>query len=187
MVDEVPDLSAGPSTLSTPMASRTRRPNRSAAPLRPPTHDNTSDTDPTWNTSLAKLAEFLAAFKRNDYLFNAVKDGLSLCTRGYTVDSKNKRVVYNWAHLRHIVKNPTERFTFETPSDPLAFTLDPVAEQKARDEMGVTPSYGPKATADEIKEATDKAKETEKELLSTFSITPMTLEDSTEATGRRNS
>ena len=43
--------------------------------------------------------------------------------------------------------------------------------------MGVNPSYGSKATADEIKAATDKAKETEKELLSTFSITPMTLED----------
>ena len=159
------------------MASRTRRPNRPVVPQRPPTLDNTNDNDPTWNTSLAKLAEFLAAFKRNDFLFNSVKDALPLCTRGYTIDSKNKRVVYNWLHLKHIYDNPAERFTFETPSNPLAFPLDADQERKARDALGVNPSYGSKATAEEIKDATDKAKETEKELLSTFSITPMTLED----------
>ena len=41
------------------------------------------NSDPTWNTSLAKLPPYLAALKRNDLLFNQVRDSLSLVTRGY--------------------------------------------------------------------------------------------------------
>ena len=76
----------------------------------PATSDNTIDiSDPQWNTSLAKLPPFLAALKRNDWLFNQVKDALSLVTRGYVVDSKHKKIVASWQHLKHVIDNPHER------------------------------------------------------------------------------
>ena len=58
------------------------------------------NSDPTWNTSLAKLPPYLAALKRNDLLFNQVKDSLSLVTRGYVVDSKHKKIVAHHATRR---------------------------------------------------------------------------------------
>ena len=51
------------------------------APKATATHDMAIDNyDPTWNTSLAKLPPYLAALKRNDLLFNQVRDSLSLVT-----------------------------------------------------------------------------------------------------------
>ena len=64
-------------------------------------HDsNLDNSDPTWNTSLAKLPPFLASLKRNDWLFNQVKDALSLVTRGYIVDAKHKKIVSERLALR---------------------------------------------------------------------------------------
>ena len=57
------------------------------------TIDNDSDMDPTWNTAAAKVPAFLAALKRHDFLFNRTKGALSLYTRGYITDSKNRKVV----------------------------------------------------------------------------------------------
>ena len=83
-------------------------------PRTPSTRDNATNdnSDPTWNTSLAKLPPYLAALKRNDLLYNQVRDSLSLVTRGYVVDSKHKKIVASWQHLQHVKANPQERFSF---------------------------------------------------------------------------
>ena len=134
------------------------------------------NNDPTWNTSLAKLPPYLAALKRNDLLFNQVKDSLSLVTRGYVVDSKHKKIVASWRHLQHVITNPAEGFTFENPSDPARFVAEPTSEQAARAALGVVSAYTG-TDPDRIKEATDNAREKEKELLSQYSVDPISLED----------
>ena len=108
----------------------------------PTAHDTAIDnSDPTWNTSLAKLPPFLAALKRNDLLFNSVNHALSLIIRGYVVDSKHKKIVNSWRHLRHVIANPSERFSFEAPSDPKKFTADPAADLAAKVALGVEHTY----------------------------------------------
>ena len=79
--------------------------------------------------------------KRNDLLFNQVKDSLSLVTRGYVVDSKHKKIVASWRHLQHVITNPAERFTFESPSDPTRFVAEPASEEAARIALGVVSTY----------------------------------------------
>ena len=107
------------------------------APKATATHDMAIDNyDPTWNTSLAKLPPYLAALKRNDLLFNQVRDSLSLVTRGYVVDAKHKKIVASWRHLQHVISNPAERFSFESPSDPTRFVAEPASENAARIALG---------------------------------------------------
>ena len=138
------------------------------APRATATHDMAIDNnDPTWNTSLAKLPPYLAALKRNDLLFNQVKDSLSLVTRGYVVDSKHKKIVASWRHLQHVTSNPAERFSFESPSDPTRFVAEPASEDAARVALGVVSTYTG-SDPDRIKEATDTAREKEKELLTQY-------------------
>ena len=72
--------------------------------------------EPTWNTAAAKVPAFLASLKRHDYLYNRTKGALSLYTRGYTLDNKNRKVCLGWRHLEHLQANPTKRYTFEEPS-----------------------------------------------------------------------
>ena len=93
-----------------------RRSNQSGTASRTTdTHDNDSDMEPTWNTAAAKVPAFLAALKRHDYLYNRTKGALSLSTRGYTIDDKNRKVVLGWRHIEHLQAEPTKRYTFEEP------------------------------------------------------------------------
>ena len=79
------------------------------------------------------------------------------------MDSKHKKIVASWRHLQHVISNPAERFTFENPSDPARFVAEPASEQAARVALGVASTYTG-TDPDRIKEASDNAKEKEKEL-----------------------
>ena len=134
--------------------------------------------DPTWNTAAAKVPSFLASLKRHDYLYNRTKGALSLYTRGYITDNKNRKVVLGWRHLEHILANPTKRYTFEEPS-PLSTYAATVAaaELASKTRLGAHPVYASGDSADAKKLKDDNAKAVEKELFSTFSIAPTTIED----------
>ena len=160
------------------MPAPRRGANTPSSAQRTTLRDNIDDSDtPSWNTSLAKLSLFLAALKRNDLLYHEVKDSLSLVLRGYIIDSKHKKTVMSWRHLKHVIDNPTERFTFEKPSDPESFRAEATTEASAKLALGIMPTFGSKADADEIKLATDNAREKERDLLSQFNVAPITLED----------
>ena len=103
--------------------------------------------EPTWNTAAAKVPAFLASLKRHDYLYNRTKGALSLYTRGYTIDNKNRKVVLGWRHIEHLQAEPTKRYTFEEPS-PLATyaPTDAPTELASKIRLGAHPIY---ATSDD--------------------------------------
>ena len=124
-----------------------RRSNQSGASRTTDTNDTDSDIEPTWNTAAAKVPAFLASLKRHDYLFNRTKGALSLYTRGYIVDTKNRKVVLGWRHIEHLQAEPTKRYTFEDPSPLTKYAAtDAPTELGAKIRLGAHPVY---ATGDD--------------------------------------
>ena len=101
-------------SLSTAMApSRPRRANSNNQDVDA-THDN--DNIPTWNTATSKLSAFVAKLEQDDALYNSINHSLSLFTRGWYIDSRGRKVVQSYKHIKWIIDNPDKLYTFAEPS-----------------------------------------------------------------------
>jgi hypothetical protein len=129
-----------------------------------PTVATPTQEEPTWNYAKARLPPFLAALKKDDRLFQAVHGSLSLYTRGYLTDSKGFIIVENDKHLKFILDNPDNEYTFEQPSPANAY---PIADHHElltiRRAIGIEPpdvsGMAEAAAATAVQAAADIAKE----------------------------